>query len=281
MIDSASLKTVATPSDADIQKRYAANAALYAPAELRSVTQVILPTQAAATAFAAEIKGGKTIEAAAAAKGLSAAKITDATHDKFAIDSSKPVADAVFATAQGQTMVPTKGDLGWVVARIDAVNKKPGKTLDQARAEIATALTTERHKAALTDMATRIGEKVEGGTSLADVAKTYGLTVQTTDPVIADGSQPGKPDAKLPPQLMPLLATAFAMDHEGMPQIAALPGGESFAVYDVGAISGAAPAPLAEIKTQVAADGTRQQGRRWRGCGGGQSPGRAGEEHAA
>ncbi|WP_420382817.1 SurA N-terminal domain-containing protein [Novosphingobium sp.] len=260
VIDSASLKTVATPSDADIQKRYAANAALYAPAELRSVTQVILPTQAAATAFAAEIKGGKTIEAAAAAKGLSAAKITDATHDKFAIDSSKPVADAVFATAQGQTMVPTKGDLGWVVARIDAVTKKPGKTLDQARAEIATALTAERHKAALTDMATRIGEKVEGGTSLADVAKTYGLTVQTTDPVIADGSQPGKPDAKLPPQLMPLLATAFAMDHEGMPQIAALPGGESFAVYDVGAISGAAPAPLAEIKTQVAADWTRQQG---------------------
>jgi len=260
VIDMASLKSVSAPSDADIAKRYAANSALYQPAELRSVTQVILPTQAAATAFAAEIKGGKTIEAAATAKGLSAAKIADSSHDKFAINSSKPVADAIFATAQGQTTAPTKGDLGWVVARVDAVTKKPGKTINEARAEIATTLGTERHKAALTDMATQIGEKVEGGTSLADVAKTYGLTVQTTDPVIADGSEPGKPDAKLPAQLTPLLATAFAMDHEGMPQIAALPGGDSFAVYDVGGISAAAPAPLSEIKPQVAADWTRQQG---------------------
>jgi len=260
VIDSASLKAVPDPSDADIRKRYAANAALYAPAELRSVTQVILPTQAAATAFANEVKGGKTIEAAATAKGLAAARIADTTHDKFAIDSSKAVADAVFAATQGQVIAPAKGALGWVVARVDTVTKKPGKTFDQARAEIATALTTERHKTALTDLATQIGEKVEGGTSLADVAKTYGLTVQTTDPVIADGSEPGKPDAKLPPQLLPLLQTAFAMDHEGMPQIAALPGGASFAVYAVGSISAAAPAPLSELKPQVAADWTRQQG---------------------
>jgi peptidyl-prolyl cis-trans isomerase D len=260
VIDIASLKAVPEPTDADIRKRYAANAALYAPAELRSVTQVILPTQAAATAFANEVSGGKSIEAAATSKGLSAAKITDATRDKFAIDSSKAVADAVFAAAQGQMITPAKGELGWVVARIDAVTKKPGKTIDQARTEIVSALSTERHKTALTDLATRIGEKVEGGTSLADVAKTYGLTVQTTDPIIADGSEPGKPEAKLPPQLLPLLQTSFAMDHEGMPQIAALPGGASFAVYDVGSISAAAPAPLSEIKAQVAADWTRQHG---------------------
>lgn len=260
VIDSNTLKSVPEPTDADIQKRYAASSALYAPAELRSVTQVILPTQAAATAFAAEVKGGKAIEAAATAKGLAPAKITDVAHDKYAADNSKAVADAVFATAQGQLIAPTKGALGWIVARVDAVTKKPGKTIDQARGEIVVALQTERHKAALTDLATKIGEKVEGGTSLGDVAKTYGLTVQTTDPVIADGSEPGKPDAKLPPELAPLLATAFAMDHEGMPQIAALPGGTSFAVYDVGAISAASPAPLADIKTQVAADWTRQQG---------------------
>ena len=91
------------------------------------------------------------------------------------------------------------------MARVDAVTKKPGKTIDQARTEIVSALSTERHKTALTDLATRIGEKVEGGTSLADVAKTYGLTVQTTDPIIADGSEPGKPEAKLPPVILKIL----------------------------------------------------------------------------
>jgi peptidyl-prolyl cis-trans isomerase D len=260
VIDEAALKNVPPPSEADIRKRYQAGADQYQPGETRSITQVILPTQAAAQAFAAEVAGGKPIEAAATAKGLAPAKIADTTHDKLAADSSKTVADAVFAAAQGKTIAPTKGALGWVVARIDAVTKKPGKTLDQARGEIVAALTAEKRKAALTDLATRIGEKVEGGTSLGDVAKSYGLTMQTTDAVQSDGTVPGKPEAKLPPEVMPLVQTAFGMDHEGMPQIAGLPGGKGFAVYDVGAITAAAPAPLAEVKAQVTADFVRQRG---------------------
>jgi len=260
VIDEASLKAVPAPGEADIRKRYQASAAQYAPSETRSITQVILPTEAAAKAFFAEVSGGKSIEAAATAKGLAPAKITDTTHDKLAADSSKAAADAVFAGNAGKTLAPVKGALGWVVARIDGVTKKPGKTLDEARGEIVATLTTEKHKAALTDLATQIGEKVEGGTSLGDVAKNYGLTIQTTDAVQSNGTVPGKPEAKLPAEVQPLLQTAFGMEHEGMPQIAALPGGTRFAVYDVGAITPAAPAPLGEIKPQVAADWTRQHG---------------------
>jgi peptidyl-prolyl cis-trans isomerase D len=260
VIDDSTLKNVPPPSEADIRKRYQAKADIYASGEIRSITQVILPTEAAAKAFAAELAGGKSIDAAASSKGLAAAKITDRTHDQLAADTSKAVADAVFAGAQGKTIAPTKGALGWVVARVDTVTKKAGKTLDQARPEIIAALTAEKHKAALTDLATRIGEKVEGGTSLPDVAKTYGLTVITSDPLQADGSVPGKPGTKAPDDLQPLLQTAFAMEHEGQPQIAGLPGGLRAAVYDVGTITPAAPAPLAEIKPQVAADWARQKG---------------------
>ena len=264
VIDEASLKSVPAPSEADVRKRYQANAAQYAPGEMRSITQVILPTEMAAKAFAAEVAGGKSIEAAATAKGLAPAKIADATHDKLATDGSKAVADAVFAGAQGKTTGPVKGALGWVVARIDGITKKPGKTLDEARGEIVAALAGEKHKAALTELATQIGEKIEGGTSLGDVAKAYGLTVQTTDAVQSDGTVPGKPEAKLPAEVQALLQTAFGMEHEGMAQIAAVPAAAAgiarFAVYDVGAITPAAPAPLAEIKAQVAADWTRQHG---------------------
>jgi len=260
VIDDSTLKDVPAPSEAEIRKRYQAKADVYASGEIRSITQVILPTEAAAKAFSAEIAGGKAIDAAAGAKGLAAAKITDRTHDQLAADTSKAVADAVFATPQGKTIAPTKGALGWVVARVDAVTKKVGKTLDQARPEIVAALTAEKRKVALTDLATRIGEKVEGGTSLPDVAKTYGLTVITSDPLQADGSVPGKPGTKAPDDIQPLLQTAFAMEHEGQPQIAGLPGGMRVAVYDVGTITPAAPAALADIKPQVAADWARQQG---------------------
>jgi len=260
VIDDSTLKNLPAPSEADIRKRYQADAATYAAGETRSITQVILPTEAAARALAAEVNGGKSIDAAAAAKGLAPAKIADKSHDQLAADSSKAVADAVFAGAVGKTIAPAKGALGWVVARVDAVTKKPGKTLDQARPEIIAALTAEKHKAALTDLATQIGEKVEGGTSLPDVAKTWGLTVVTTDAVQADGTVPGKPEAKVSPDVQPLLQTAFGMEREGQPQIAALPGGARFAVYDVGTITPAAPAALGDIKPQVAADWTRQHG---------------------
>lgn len=260
VIDDSALKNVPAVAEADIRKRYQANADLYASGETRSVTQVILPTEAAAKAFSAEVTGGKAIEAAAAAKGLAAAKIADKTHDQLAADTSKAVADAVFAAGEGKTAAPAKGALGWVVARIDAVKKKVGKTLDQARPEILAALTADKRKAALTDLATQIGEKAEAGTSLPDIAKAYGLTVQTTDALQADGTVPGKPDVKAPADVQPLLQTAFSMEREGQPQIAGLPGGLRAALFDVGTITAAAPAALAEVKAQVARDWAQQKG---------------------
>ena len=259
VVDDHALKNLPAPTDAEIAKRYQANAAQYAPGETRSITQVILPTEAAARAFAAEVKGGKTIEAAAGAKGLIPAKIADKTRAQLATDTSAAVADAVFAAAQGKTIEPAKGALGWVIARIDAIARKPGKTLDQARAEISTAIAAEKHKAAMTDLATHVGELVEGGTALGDVAKTYGLTIVTTDPLQADGTNPAKPGAKPDADVQPLLQAAFAMEREGQPQIAGLPGGVRAAIFEVGRITPAAPAPLAEIRSTVAADWTRRQ----------------------
>ena len=260
IIDETALKNLPPPSDAEIARRYKANSALYAAGETRSITQVILPTEAAAKAFGAEVSAGKSIDAAASAKGLAAAKIADKTRDELATDGSKAVADAVFATGEGKTIAPAKGALGWVVARVDAIKHKAGKTLEQARPEILAALTAEKHKTAFTDLATRIGEKVEGGDSLTDVAKTWGLTVVTSDPLLADGTVPEKPGTKVSPDLQPLLQTAFSMEHEGQPQIAGLPGGLRAAVFEVGRITPAAPAPLNDIKAAVAKDWTLQHG---------------------
>lgn len=260
LVDDSSLRNVPAPSEAEIARRYQANAASYAPAELRSVTQVILPTEAAARAFANEVNGGKSIDAAAAAKGLAAAKLVDRSRVATAGDAGKAAADAIFATAAGKLAGPAKGTLGWVVARVDAIKRKDGKTLAQAHDEIAAALTLEKHKAALTDLATRIGEKLEGGTSLGDVAKAYGLTLATTEPLLADGSVAGKNGEKAPDAIKPLLQTAFSMEHEGQPQIAAVPATGQLVAWDVGQIIPASPAPLAEIRAAVVADWTRAKG---------------------
>jgi peptidyl-prolyl cis-trans isomerase D len=124
---------------------------------------------------------------------------------------------------------------------VDAITRKPGKTLDQARAEIVAAMTLEKRRAALTDMSAKIEQQFENGTSLADVAKSMGLTVQTTAPLLATGQVFGKPAEKAPADVAPLLAAVFSMEREGEPQISEVPGSTKFALFDVGEITEAAP----------------------------------------
>jgi peptidyl-prolyl cis-trans isomerase D len=254
------IKDIPAPSDGDVQTRYKLNAATYASNETRSLTQVIVPTEAAAKAFAAEIAGGKTIEAAAAAKGLSASTLDKQTRATLLASASQGVADAAFAAAPGTLAAPAKSGLGWHVIKVGAITRNPGKTLDQARPEIVTALLAEKRRSAMADLAAKIEEQFGNGTGLADVAKSLGLTLITTDPILADGSVPGKPPGALAPDVAPLVQTIFTMEREGEPQIAEVVPGKRIAIFDVGRISPAAPPALAQIREQVAADFARSQG---------------------
>lgn len=254
IFDEASVKSVPAPSEADVAARYKLNAAAYAPTETRAFTQVIVPTEPAAKALAAEIAGGKSIEAAAAAKGLSASKIPAETRAKLESEASSAVAAAVFGAARGQLAQPAKGALGWHVIRLDSVTQNPGKSLDQARAEIVAAITAENRKAALADLSAKFDDAFSSGTGLADVAKASGLSVITTDPLQADGTVPGRTDIKPNADVTPLVQTAFGMEREGQPQVAELKAGERYVMFDVGQITPAAPPPLAEVREQVLAD---------------------------
>lgn len=260
IFDESAVKNAPAPSDAEVQTRYKLNTALYAPSETRSFTQVIVPTEPAAKALAAEIAGGKSIEAAAAAKGLSASKQTGASREKLASDASQAVSAAVFAAAQGKLAAPAKGALGWYVIRLDAVIQNPGKTLDQARAEIVAALSADKRRTALADISAKLEDQFSSGTGLADAAKGIGLTLIVTDPLQADGTVPGKPTIKPNADVTPLIQTAFAMEREGQPQVAELQAGARYVIFDVGQITPAAPPPLAEVREKVIADLTMVRG---------------------
>lgn len=260
IFDESAVKALPAPSDAEVQARYKLNAATYAPSEVRGFTQVIVPTEPAAKALAAEIASGKSIEAAAAAKGLSASKQSSISRQKLQSEASQAVADAVFAAAQGKLAAPAKGPLGWHVIRVDEVIQIAGKSLDQARGEIAAALTAEKRKAALVDLSAQFDEAFSDGKGLADTAKGQGLTLITTDPLQADGTVPSRPDIKPNADVAPLIQAAFAMEREGQPQVTELQAGARYAVFDVGQITPAAPPPLTEVREKVLADLTMSRG---------------------
>ncbi len=260
LINESSLKNIAVPTEAEIANRYKLNTAIYAPSEERTITQVIVPTEAAAKALIAEVGKGGSLDAAARTKGLAASQLINQSRQAIAKQTAKPVADAVFAAASGTLAVPAKSSIGWHVVKVDSVNRNPGKTLDQARAELVTMLTLEKRRAALSDLAAQVEQEVDGGTGLADIAKNLGLTVTSTQPLLADGSVFGKPTEKAVAEIAPLIQAAFAMEREGEPQLAELKPGEVFAVYDIGQLTTSSPAPLDRIRDVVARDWGLDQG---------------------
>ena len=90
------------------------------------------------------------------------------------------------------------------------------------------------------------------GATLAEVADDLDLQLSNTGPTLADGRMFENPEQSVPDVLRPALATAFQMEVEE-PEIAPVDGGQTYLVYEVGDITGAAVAPYQEIEQLVEA----------------------------
>src|SRR4051794_18849024 len=154
-----------TASDQEIATYYNQNKATYAPSDTRSLSQVVVPDQATANAIAQRAKGGATLAAAAAPAGSNAAvtALPDQSREAYAGVAGDKAAAAVFAAAAGAVVGPIQSDFGWVVVKVDAIKAGGGKTLGQARAEIAAKLTAEKRKAAIEDLVDKIQTKLDEG----------------------------------------------------------------------------------------------------------------------
>lgn len=248
------LKTVPAPTDAEIAARYEQRKADYAASESRRLTQLIVPTEAAARAILAEVARGTTLDRAASSKGLGTAAIGPIKKEELASQSAAAVADAAFAAPRGGMAALARSGLGWHIIRVDAVEARAARSLADVRAELVTQLAAEKRRAALLDFTARIEEEFDNGGNLADVARELGVTPQLTAPITGDGQVYGKPGETAPPILARAVQAAFAMERENQPQLTEIEAGKTFLVFDVTQITASAPAPLAEVKDAVAVE---------------------------
>ncbi|MFN6934132.1 MAG: SurA N-terminal domain-containing protein [Tsuneonella sp.] len=248
------------PTPAEITARYNLDrASKYAARELRSFTQLVVPTKAAADAIAA--RGGSALEAAAREAGLEPSKVESVDRNTYGGSTSQAVATAAFSAARGAIATPTRGSLGYYVIRVDAVNNTTGRSLDQARGEIVEALRTEKRVQGLNDLAAEVEGQIDEGGALSDIASTLKAEVVTTRPVVADGRIYGVPGETAPAILAPALSAAFEME-EGEPQIAAIPGSDQYLLFETARITPSAAAPLAEIREDAIAGWRLDQGQK-------------------
>lgn len=255
------LKVDASVSDAEIAARFRANADAYQASEQRAVSYFIVPTEDAARSFGTRLQGGLSLENAARDAGFNVARGGLRSKDDLANSTNLAFADAVFATAERGYVTPVRGTLGWYVARVDRVQRTPARTLAQVSGEIAEQIKREKQAAAIAQRTSEIEAEIDSGTALAEVARTYGLKVETTPELLADGRVFGSNDGQMIQALMPLVSTAFQMD-ESEPQLAELAAGSEFAIFDVARIEEARAPPLADVRDQVVAGWKRSEGAR-------------------
>lgn len=248
--DASAVKTAAPPSETEIVARYNANKSLYAASQKRRIVQLIVPTEAAARAILAETAKGVSLEAAAKSKGLGTTSVTIAK-EALASQASPALADAAYAAEAGRITGPAKSGLGWHLLRVDAIETKPARTLDQVRPELTKLVAEQKQRQALSDFSARIEEEFDNGSSLSDVAKELSVTPTVTDPITADGKAFGNPGRMVSPEVAKIVQAAFAMDRENKPQLAEIEAGKKFVIFDVTNITAAAPAPLIQIKQIV------------------------------
>ncbi|MEL6529873.1 MAG: SurA N-terminal domain-containing protein [Pseudomonadota bacterium] len=244
------LNSNVTPTPAEIKARYDAEPARFAAQETRSVSSFVVPTQDAADAIIARVRGGESLEAAAQAAGFNVTSVENQSRDQLESSTSAAVAAAVFAAERGQVADPARSALGFYIARIDNITRTPARTLEQATAELAEQIEGEKRAAALADLSARIEEEVDGGTALVEVAEAYDLELTTTPQLLANGQVFGEGQLEPTPALFSTLETAFQME-ESEPQLAEVVPGTQFIVFDVAQITESAAPPLAEIRDQV------------------------------
>jgi peptidyl-prolyl cis-trans isomerase D len=250
------VKAEATPTEKEITAVYNADRARYLPTEKRTIVQVLVIDQAGATALAAKVRGGMSLEAAAQGVGLSAATIKDVEKAGYAAQGSAALADAAFAAAKGNIVGPVRTPLGYAVARIDAINQIAGKSLDQARPEIVMALTLTKTQVAMGKLHDAIDDAISGKASFGDVVARYKLTATATPPLLANGANPDDAKTQPDPKLAQIAQAAFGMDQAEGPQMAPYGQDGSFALVMIDRIVAAAPRPIAQMHDALVKDFT-------------------------
>jgi peptidyl-prolyl cis-trans isomerase D len=248
-------------SDQEIAKYYNDSKATYAPSETRSLSQVVVPDQATANGIAQRAKGGASLADAAKPAGSNAAvtSLKDQSQQAYSGVAGSSAASAVFAAPDGAVVGPIHTDFGWAVVKVDSVKKGGGKTLDQARAEIAAKLNTDKRKGAIEDLVAKVQDSLDNGSNFAEAVGAAKLPVTTTPLITASGASRSDASFKLPPELAPVLKSGFDMAANDEPEIVALQGDAGYAIVSPAQVVPSAAAPLASIRDQVTGDWVNDQ----------------------
>lgn len=246
----------AAPTEAEIAAYYNANRATYAGSETRVLSQAVVADKRQADGIASRARSGTAFASAAAPAGFTAEDVNLGPQSRAQLTgvANDAVANATFSAAKGAVVGPIRSDLGWHVIKVEDIRGATGRTLAQARSEIAELLATNKRKEALADLVTRVEDQILDGASFAETVGVAKLPVTTTPAINSAGASRTDAGFRFPAELQPALQPGFAMEAGADAEVVTLPDNAGYALVAVDQIIEAAPAPLAQITDRVRAD---------------------------
>lgn len=245
--------TVPNPTEEQVREYYEENSERYGGSETRTLRQIILPDEAAAQTFYRAVNGGADFTAEAGERGFSepATRISGATQESFARQTSTEIAARAFRASEGTLLQPQRSGLGWHVISVADVSNRSATPLASVRPEITAALREELADEALAEFYLAIENGIDDGASFEEVAEAQGLTIESTRPLAPNGLDPQRPTYRPDEDLRPILQAAFTMDEEEDPIVVPIEQDRRYAMVDVIQVARSAAQPLERIRPLV------------------------------
>lgn len=255
MVNPEQLRASTVATEAEIADAYKKAGNRFAATEKRNVRQLVALDQATANRIAGEVKSGKTLAAAASAAGLEPTNFEGVEKAALARQTAPAVADAAFAAAQAGVVGPIRSPLGWHVLQVEKIEKVAAKTLDQARAELASEISARKLTEALADLRQKLEDGIGDSKNFDELVAEAKLTPGRSPALTAQGTDPDNPEFKPDPAMVAIMRAGFAIEQPGDDsQIVPTAQDGSFALVGLERIVPAAPRPLAQIREQVKKD---------------------------
>jgi peptidyl-prolyl cis-trans isomerase D len=245
--------SVADPSkvtDEEARKAYEANRARFSTPEKRAVQQIVFPNEDDAAAARKRLDEGLTFDALAEERKLSSADIDLGTlaWTEF-VDPN--IAQAAFATSEGQVSQPVKGQFGFALLRVTKIEPQTARPFEDVADTVKKEVAARRAGDEVRNIRDRIEDQRTSGKTLVEAAKTRGLT-----PIAVDVNRNGRDRAGAPAIALPdseaLLRAVFASDI-GVDNDVITTRDNGYIWFEIGGIDPARDRTLDEVRPQVVA----------------------------
>ncbi len=165
-------------SDEDLKKAYEANKDSYAVGEMRAFAQAVVDSEDLAQSIAQKVRGGESLEKAAAQAAGKKAVYRPA--QDFAREGlPDAIAKPVFEAKEKDVIGPVRTPLGWHVMVLEAVRAPRTKTFEEVKEVLRSEEIDTRAGEKLSGLSDALDDRLAGGATLEEAAKDFSLILKT------------------------------------------------------------------------------------------------------